>query len=52
MEQDVSMTNEFPSSSSAAQLTVRDAQDADMAAVQDIYAHHVLRRRSPRGAAP
>jgi L-amino acid N-acyltransferase YncA len=43
MEQDVSMKIALPpTSAAAAQVTVRDAQDADMAAVQSIYAHHVL----------
>jgi L-amino acid N-acyltransferase YncA len=42
MEQDMSMTIAVPPSSAAVQLTVRDAQDADMVAVQSIYAHHVL----------
>ena len=43
IEQDMPMTIAMqPSSAAAAQVTVRDAQDADMAAVQRIYAHHVL----------
>ena len=42
IEQEMSMTIALQSTSAAAQVTVRDAQDADMAAVQNIYAHHVL----------
>jgi L-amino acid N-acyltransferase YncA len=40
---DVMMDNRSPRANAAAvSVTVRDAHDADMAAVQSIYAHHVL----------
>jgi phosphinothricin acetyltransferase len=43
IEQDMPMTIALPSSNATtAQVAVREAQDADMAAVQSIYAHHVL----------
>jgi phosphinothricin acetyltransferase len=42
MEQDMPMNIVSPPGAAAASVAVRDAQDADMAAVQSIYAHHVL----------